>query len=57
MAAAAADWQLTVYGEGFHAFSDTHADETPVPGLRYDPLIAKLSWAQATAFLDAVVRT
>jgi dienelactone hydrolase len=57
MAAAGADWQLTVYGEGFHAFSDTHADETPVPGLRYDPLIAKLSWAQATAFLDAVVRT
>ena len=55
MTAAGANWQLTVYGEGFHAFSDTDADEAPVPGLRYDPLIDKLSWAQATAFLEALV--
>ncbi|CAN7419386.1 dienelactone hydrolase family protein [Phenylobacterium sp. LjRoot225] len=57
LTAAGADWQITAYGEGFHAFTDPSADERPVPGLRYDPLLDKLSWAQATAFLEAVVRT
>jgi dienelactone hydrolase len=57
MAAAGADWQLTVYGGGWHAFTDPSAVEMAnVPGVRYDPLLDRLSWAQATAFLDAVVR-
>lgn len=56
LTAAGADWQLTVYGEGWHAFSDVNAGRHPTPGVRYDPLIDRLSWAQATAFLDATVR-
>jgi dienelactone hydrolase len=56
MTAAGADWQTTVYGEAWHAFTDPNADKMPVPGVRYDPLVDKLSWAQATALLDAVVR-
>ncbi|TAL03067.1 MAG: dienelactone hydrolase family protein [Rhodospirillaceae bacterium] len=57
MTAAGANWQMTLYGEGWHAFTDPTADQmTNVPGLRYDPLLAKLSWAQATAFLDATLR-
>jgi len=56
MTAAGADWQATVYGEAWHAFTDPAADTFPVPGVRYDALVDKLSWAQATAFLDAVVR-
>lgn len=56
LTAAGADWQVTVYGEGWHAFSDTNAGRHDTPGVRYDPLIDQLSWAQATAFLEAVVR-
>ncbi|CAN7258828.1 dienelactone hydrolase family protein [Phenylobacterium sp. LjRoot219] len=53
---AGVDWQLTVYGEGWHAFTDPNPEKASVPGVRYDPLIDKLSWAQATAFLDATLR-
>jgi dienelactone hydrolase len=57
MAAAGADWHLTIYAEGWHAFTDPSAAEmTDVPGVRHDPLLETLSWLQATAFLDAVVR-
>jgi dienelactone hydrolase len=56
MDAAGADWQLTVYGEGWHAFTDPDAALHDTPGVRYDPLIDRLSWAQSMAFLDAVVK-
>jgi dienelactone hydrolase len=56
--AQAADWQMTVYGRGLHGFTDPIAAEMTdrVPGVGYDPLLDKLSWAQATAFLDASLR-
>jgi dienelactone hydrolase len=54
MSRAGADWQVTVYGEGWHAFTDPDiAKRTDTPGLRYDPFLARLAWAQATAFLEA----
>jgi dienelactone hydrolase len=57
MAAAGADCHVTSYSEGWHAFTDPRAAAmSQVPGLRYDPLLDKLSWAQAMAFLDALVR-
>jgi len=57
MAAAEADWQMTVYGKGWHAFTEEDAPEiADIPGVRYDPLLDRLSWAEATAFLEAVVR-
>lgn len=56
MIAAGADWQLTTYGEAWHAFTDPLAETKGVPGVRFDPLVDKLSWAQATAFLEATVR-
>jgi dienelactone hydrolase len=56
MIEAGVDWQATVYGEAWHAFTDPEADTFPVPGVRYDALVDRLSWAQTTAFLDAVVR-
>ena len=57
MTAARADWQLTVYGEGYHAFTDPHGAEIAGrEGIVYDPLLEKLSWAQMMAFLDATVR-
>lgn len=56
LAAAGADWQLTVYGDGWHAFTDPNPKKAEVPGVRYDPLLDRLSWAQASAFLDAALR-
>jgi dienelactone hydrolase len=57
MTAAGADWQITIYGEGYHAFTDPNAGElTHIPGLRYDPLLDKLSWTSALAMLDATLR-
>jgi len=56
MAAAGIDWHLTVYGQGWHAFTDPDAIEmSNVPGVRFDPLLAELSWDQASAFIGAIV--
>jgi dienelactone hydrolase len=50
---AGVDWQLTHYGEGLHAFTEPGAGEMGVAsGVRYDAVLDRLSWAQATAFLD-----
>jgi dienelactone hydrolase len=54
MTEAGADWQVTVYGEGYHAFTEPDIkDRSGIPGLRYDPFLDRLSWLQATAFLEA----
>ena len=54
MTAAGADWQVTVYGEGYHSFTDpSAAGMTAVRGVRYDPLLDRLAWASAMAMLDA----
>lgn len=58
MTVAGVDWQLTVYGQGWHAFTDPEAaDMSNVPGVKYDPLLARLSWDQTVSFIDAVVRS
>ena len=57
MAAAGADWQVTVYGEGYHAFTDPNVgDLVGVPGVKFDPFLDRLSWASALAMLDATLR-
>ncbi len=53
MTAASADWQVTMYGSGFHAFTSPDIAEQNIPGVAYDPLLDRLSWAQATEFLAA----
>ena len=55
MTAAAADWQVTMYGAGFHAFTFPDIGEQNIPGVAYDPLLDRLSWAQATEFLAATL--
>jgi dienelactone hydrolase len=57
MTNAAADWQVTVYGQGLHAFTEPDIAKQDVPGTEYDPFLDRLSWAQATAFLAATVET
>jgi len=56
MTDAEADWQVTVYGEGLHAFTMPDIADQDVPGTAYDPLLDHLSWAQATTFLAATLR-
>jgi dienelactone hydrolase len=55
MIAAEARWHLTVYGNGWHQFTDPDAERemSHVPGLRYDPLLDKLSWQAALSMLSA----
>lgn len=54
MTEAEAEWHLTLYGQGWHAFTDPSTGaRTDIPGVRYDPLLDRLSWAQSSAFLAA----
>ncbi len=57
MTGAGVDWRLTTYSQAMHAFTDpesgTRAD---IPGVRYDPQLAHLSWIEATAFLEATLQ-
>jgi dienelactone hydrolase len=55
MTDAGADWQVTVYGEAFHAFTEAEfpdPDNVP-PGVQYDAMADRMSWVQATEFLAA----
>jgi dienelactone hydrolase len=56
MSAAGALWQITEFGETYHAFTDPEADKQPVPGLAYNPLADKISWAGTLALLDSLVK-
>jgi dienelactone hydrolase len=57
MTKAGAEWQVTLYSEGYHAFTEPHQDDmTMIPGVKYDPLLDKLSWASCLAMLDATLR-
>ncbi len=56
MANAGVDLHLTIYSEGWHAFTSNNPSLSSVPGVRYDALLDRLSWAQGIAFLDALLR-
>jgi dienelactone hydrolase len=49
-------WQITEFGEVYHAFTDPDAAKTPLPGLGYDPLADKVSWAGTLALLESLVK-
>jgi dienelactone hydrolase len=52
MVAAGARWQITEFGDGYHAFTDPDAEAIDAPGLKYDPLLDAISWAATLALLD-----
>lgn len=58
MTAASAHWSMTVYSNGKHGFTDPVADKAAetMDGVGYDAQLDRLSWAQATEFLDATLR-
>ena len=55
MMAAEADWQLTVYGQAWHSFTNIGVKDSPDPRMRYDPGADAASWAAALAFLEAAL--
>jgi dienelactone hydrolase len=55
MIAAGARWQITEFGEAYHAFTDPGCDRIAVSGVAYDPLADKVSWAGTLALLRAIL--
>ncbi|WP_420138152.1 dienelactone hydrolase family protein [Sphingomonas sp.] len=55
MAAAEADWQLSVYGQAWHSFTNIGVQDSSDPRMRYDPMADRLSWDAGLAFLDAAI--
>lgn len=52
MVAAAADWQLIVYGRALHSFTNVDVDHLGDPRMAYDAIADQQSWAALLAFLD-----
>jgi dienelactone hydrolase len=54
LTAASADWQIHVYGNAMHAFTNPRAND-PEFGTVYDADADRRSWAAITTFLDEVL--
>ncbi len=51
MTKANADWQVAVYGNAMHGFTHEHAVAGAIPGVAYEPVADRRSFAAATALL------
>ena len=56
MDAAGASYDVTIFGDAYHAFTDVNALAHDVPGLKYDALADSVSWAGTLALLEAKLR-
>lgn len=56
MDAANADWQLNIYADAVHAFTEKEAGNDPSTGVAYNEKADMRSWAGALAFLDEVLK-
>ncbi len=52
---AGAHFQIMVFNDAYHAFTDPHADDTGRPGIAYDPMADRVSWAGTLALLEATL--
>jgi dienelactone hydrolase len=55
MTQAQADWQMCIYGQTMHAFTNPLADN-PAFGTVYNPLTAERSWIACTNFLQETLK-
>lgn len=55
LAAAGASFTVTVYGDAEHGFTDPDAASHGRPGISYNAIAAKTSWAGTLALLDEVL--
>lgn len=51
---AGAPWQITVFGDGWHGFSDNHSNPR-YDWIRYDPLLDAQAWAATLALLQVTL--
>ncbi|MFM5930366.1 MAG: dienelactone hydrolase family protein [Novosphingobium sp.] len=54
--AAGAKYTITTFGEAAHGFTDPAADAMGRPGIAYNAMADRLSWAGTVALLDAVLK-
>jgi len=47
------DWQMNIYGQAFHAFTNPHADDQ-AGGMIYHPQTAKRAWLAMTNFFNEI---
>lgn len=50
-----AHFQITVFNDAYHAFTDPRADTMGRPGITYNKIADRVSWAGMLALLDATV--
>lgn len=55
MAAANARYDITVFSEAYHAFTDPAANRSTVPGLKHDAVAERVSWSGTLALLETVL--
>jgi dienelactone hydrolase len=48
-------FQITVFNDACHAFTDPHAGAMGRPGIAYDAIADRVSWAGTLALLDATI--
>ncbi|MDC0835983.1 dienelactone hydrolase [Leptolyngbya valderiana BDU 20041] len=52
MQTANVDWQMVMYGNAVHSFTDPGADDDPFEGTAYDEDVAQEAWATMQRFFD-----
>lgn len=57
MVQADANWQLTVYGQAWHSFTNSGVGSLDDPRMRYDPNADRQSWEALLAFLGSTLGT
>ncbi len=55
LAAAEARWQVTVFGDAEHGFTDPDASTMKRPGIAYHALADRMSWAATSSLLEAEI--
>ncbi|MBO9997897.1 MAG: dienelactone hydrolase family protein [Cyanobacteria bacterium SID2] len=55
MQTANVDWQMVMYGNAVHSFTDPKANDDPFEGTAYDPQLDRDSWATMQRFFDEVL--
>lgn len=54
LTAAGASWDITIFGDAYHSFTDPNAADMGREGIAHDPMAEKLSWAGTLTLLDAM---
>jgi dienelactone hydrolase len=55
MVSAGARWQLTEFGNAYHAFTDYRLPQEPELGLAFDPVAEAVSWSGTVALLKGAL--